>query len=341
MDPSGSTTNTTAPDPKETTNEPSFTEIEARIQLLTDLNKQVEKLRQIPASLLRTSTSNISNPISGHYDDQNKESNPDPLHIREEFQDIKNVAEKLRSENAQAALAAAKESEKKDSTELDVMSQRHPQSTAIQGGPSSPESPQPTFSQPGITKPLFPTLNPGIIPLRLKDLSQYIIEHNKTHKSRLHIWLPSSARKHSSLKSNTNTNTKGVEKLKLPIVIRFMIRDVFTVYSTLGYSAKDKESRLFVESAAAFAPRERRPPHSQSEYTVYREMSQQLAKSINLQPNAPVQLIIGLLEAYEDLFSRQCSVCKRVLSEGHVPPVARIWLRTNEWDARHAYCNKI
>lgn len=51
------------------------------------------------------------------------------------------------------------------------------------------------------------------------------------------------------------------------------------------------------------------------------------------------------LASYDDLFVRRCSACQRVISaEGHIPPVARVWLPAERevdegsWDARHPSC---
>jgi hypothetical protein len=48
--------------------------------------------------------------------------------------------------------------------------------------------------------------------------------------------------------------------------------------------------------------------------------------------------------SYRGLFVDKCSVCGRVASaEGHVPPVARVWVEDSggeigKWDVRHVLC---
>lgn len=64
-------------------------------------------------------------------------------------------------------------------------------------------------------------------------------EYNHAHDSRLHIW---------SYRRRDETS------LAPPIIVRFTIRDVFTVYVTLDTAA---DGSLVTESAAAFGPREK------------------------------------------------------------------------------------
>lgn len=78
--------------------------IEDRIQTLTDLYNRLQGLRQIPTLLLK--------PPSGI-------ELPAPLsNIRPEFQNLKEIGDLVQSEKIQEALRAARESEKKDKSEL-------------------------------------------------------------------------------------------------------------------------------------------------------------------------------------------------------------------------------
>lgn len=164
--------------------------------------------------------------------------------------------------------------------------------------PPSPESPQPFVSfQPSTTLP-FPTWDNTVAALNLENLPSFIRDYNSTNKSRLRIWFPTANKPH-----NGSLNT--------PVIAQFVIRDVVTIYLTLDYLPKD--TTLVVESATAFGPQEKvcltdffpvalendtflysiqKPPHSQSDYSVYQKLSQQLAKVIQAQPQVPFQLIM-------------------------------------------------
>lgn len=78
-------------------------------------------------------------------------------------------------------------------------------------------------------------------PLRMDDLAEYIRSYNKTNAHRLHIW--------------TATPRPGGLKLPSELTIRFTIRDVVTVYLTIGCVLPD--SIIVVEGATAFGPREK------------------------------------------------------------------------------------
>ncbi|EPQ57369.1 hypothetical protein GLOTRDRAFT_58681, partial [Gloeophyllum trabeum ATCC 11539] len=75
----------------------------------------------------------------------------------------------------------------------------------------------------------------------------------------------------------------------------------------------------------AFGPREKKSPHTRSDYVIYEKLSQQVAKMLQSHPTVCFQTVMGLLSSYEGLFTQRCATCQRVLSaEGHVPPVARL-----------------
>lgn len=78
---------------------------EDRIQTLTDLYNRLQALRQIPTLLLKPgpSINELSAPSST---------------VRPEFQNLKDIRELLKSDKVQEALRTARESEKKDKSEL-------------------------------------------------------------------------------------------------------------------------------------------------------------------------------------------------------------------------------
>jgi len=78
--------------------------LEDRIQAVTDLYNRFQVLRQVPTSLLKPPISNdLPSPLST---------------LRSEFNDLKEIGERVRSEKVQEALRAARDSEKADKSEL-------------------------------------------------------------------------------------------------------------------------------------------------------------------------------------------------------------------------------
>src|ERR1700691_3263252 len=78
--------------------------LEDRIQTVTELYNRFQVLRQVPTVLLKP-------PISHDL--------PTPLlSLRSEFDDLKEIGERVRSEKVQEALRTARDSEKADKNEL-------------------------------------------------------------------------------------------------------------------------------------------------------------------------------------------------------------------------------
>ncbi|TFK54049.1 hypothetical protein OE88DRAFT_1624438 [Heliocybe sulcata] len=301
---------------------PALAALEEKLQSLRDLHNRLQAIRvgQVFPSLLRPPPTIGLQVPSFH----------EPLERKVET--LKEVGEFVKSEKVQEALKAAGESEKADKSEL-TMSWRR-ENRKRRRAPS-PESPQPYHSfQPKSTF-LFPVLEHETTPLKVDDLASYIRDFNRTPEHthcKLHIWTP--------------TGNK-IQKIGNPAIVRFTIRDVLTAYVT---AAHDPDTRvLAVETVTAFGPREKKSPHSQSEYVAYQKLSQHIARMLQSHPTVCFQTVMGLLVSYEGLFTQQCASCERVLSaEGHVPPVARLWIESalgseagkggTNWQPRHVTC---
>ncbi|KAK7692827.1 hypothetical protein QCA50_004462 [Cerrena zonata] len=293
--------------------------LEARILLLSQLQDRIKQLRNVPGLLLSRQT-NVLFPDTMFSDPRTD--------LQANIQVMKEVNEKIRSKDVQETLKDAAECEKKDPIGLQAHRSKQAKTSRPLEAPS-PESPQafPSFQPP--SSQLLPSGESVNEPLRIDGLADYIRVYNESNKNKLHIWTPTDRQRRTALQS-------------FPVTVRFTIPDVVTVFLSLGCASTS--TTIIVESVTAFGPREKKPPHSQSDYAVYQKLSQQLAKVIQSQPLAPFQLILTVLSSYEDLFIKQCSVCGRVLSlEGHIPPVGRIWSHTSPapeypWEARHATC---
>ena len=149
-------------------------------------------------------------------------------------------------------------------------------------------------------------------PLRIDDLPSYIREFNKTHQMKLHIWSRNSHRDFS----NSLSAPSGISN---PTIVRFQIPDVLTAFITLGYTKSDPV--LIVQIVTAFGPREKvsgflpdkqikanrsilqKSPHSQSDYTAYQNLSQQIAKIIRSRPRVPFQgLMVHIIQTNNFVF---------------------------------------
>ncbi|KAJ6499425.1 hypothetical protein C8R45DRAFT_821352 [Mycena sanguinolenta] len=276
------------------------------ISALSDIQSRLHNLRNVPPVLLKSSLSFSS------------------LSIRKDFQQLKDLADTIRSDPVQDALLAAAKSEKADKADLNRNGRREMRKRRR---PPSPDSPQPyvPFDKRGTS--LFPVASDDPPPLRSDELADYIREFNRTNSCKLHIW----------------TRIRGGTELGNPAVVRFTIRDVLVCYITMAYTSQDPV--LVIETVTAFGPREKKSPHSQSDFLVYQSLSQQIARMLQSHPQISLQSLMNLMCAYEGIFIDRCTSCERVLSaEGHVPPVVRIWVDAGKdsekgrWEPRHSSC---
>ncbi|KAI0780169.1 hypothetical protein C8Q74DRAFT_1198625 [Fomes fomentarius] len=299
--------------PQENTATPTpvseFTTLRTHIQTLTELNNRLQAVRHIPAQLLRPS--NLDKELLK----MNLET------TRHGFKELVTIAETVRSDKVQDALKAARRSELADPSNLGSNLRRE---NLKRRRPPSPESPQPYRETESKDTTSLPPLESGTVSVRLDGLPDYIRAHNKSSKSRLSIVAPKKGR-----------------KLECPVTLRLIVPNVVTVYLTLDHPAQD-HTALIVENATAVGSREQKPPHSQSDFMAFQQLSQQFAKVIRTESSASLQAYVTLLNSYDRLFVDACSNCQRVISaDGHVPPVVRKLLASSpdlKWDARHVLC---
>ncbi|KAF9007972.1 hypothetical protein BDQ17DRAFT_1237574 [Cyathus striatus] len=284
--------------------------LQAQIQNLTDLYNRVTALRCIPPHLLRSPSQ--PSPLSPAQND-----------IRSHFTQLHQVADTIRSSPVQQALKCAQSSFESDPTELTTNPRRE---NRKRRRPPTPESPQPYVNVEPTRPPLFPPLDSAASPLSLHDLHDYVLQFNCSHKSRLHIW------HHTPPPSTSSTK---------PRILRLITPDVLTAYVTFD-TKSESDPALVVETVSTFGSREKKAPHSQSNFAVFRQVSQQISKMLHSEPDAPLQSVIDLLNSYEALFVDPCHLCTRVLTvEGHVPPVVRVWSEIDgvgKWKPKHVSC---
>ena len=159
----------------------------------------------------------------------------------------------------------------------------------------SPDSPR--YYESSLTKVSvpFPTLVGDSAPLTLAGLPDYIRNFNKTSApSKLNIWVSTRAE---------------MGKLQNPITVRLVLPDILVAYCVL--SAPTGSGGLSVETVTVSGPREQVPdpspeilyrqllsflsqtkPHSQSEYTVYQKVSQQIVKMVQAYPQVSFQQLM-------------------------------------------------
>ncbi|CAK5281433.1 unnamed protein product [Mycena citricolor] len=285
----------------------SSEELSTMISSLSELHTSLQKLRNVPPSLRKAGFPYTT------------------ISIRDDFQNLKDLAESIRSEPIQEALLNAANSEKADSSDLSRNGRRDIRKRRRL---PSPESPQPFIPLEKRGGSLFPHTHDDPPALRADELVDFIRECNRTRPCKMHIW------------SRTQNSTGQISD---PVIVRLIIQDVLVSYITATHSGSG--SVLVAESVSAFGPREKTHPHSQSKYAVYQHVTQQIARMLQSQPRVSFQSLISLLCEYRTLFISQCTNCERVLSpEGHFPPVVRIWMEpekeqdTGRWAPRHISC---
>lgn len=89
--------------------------LQQRINTLTDLSARVEKLRHTPSVLRIPSGSSLATNVL---------ATPPAVLLREGFEQLKELSDTVRSDSAQNALKAAKDSEANDNTELTLYNRR-------------------------------------------------------------------------------------------------------------------------------------------------------------------------------------------------------------------------
>ncbi|KAH9040159.1 hypothetical protein EDB85DRAFT_191552 [Lactarius pseudohatsudake] len=335
--------------------------VQSQIDVLTDLSRRLQAVRQFPSGLLRSEHTSGENQVL-----QVPLSSTLKGSFSKYVEDLRTLHVAVVEEKVQEVLRTAAESERrdgngiKDTREKEVTQKRqcvftiltflvtsspsahvHPAVSYVgveytEYPPSvfrrspTPESPRPYLAfQHKVSSP-FPPLAADDIPLTLRELPAYVQEFNATHtKMLLHIYLASG---------------RESRNITVPVVLRFLIPDVLRAFITLGHEertngAVSETPALMVESLTVFGSREKKPPHSQSEFTVFQKLSQWVVRMLQSSPCVPVQSFMGMLVAYESLFLEKCPLCQRFLSvEGYLPPVARIRRDDGTWEPRHATC---
>jgi len=307
--------------------------IQGHIQALTALHTRIQSLRQVPNFLLRpphtSGTSDFSSSFDVPLDGQTITHNS----ASKDFRNLRDIMDTLRSEPVQDALRTAAKSEEGDRSDTAFSIRRRQNNRP----PSPIGSPQPYVPPPPRPSMMFLSGEDERQPLCADGLVEYIKEFNRansaqpvsadsenfTPKCRLHIWKRSRSTPPADSEDEVAALASATN-LASPLVLRFTILDVMTVYMPLTFS--ESTEPLSIESVTAFGPREKKLPHMQSDYLAYQVLSQHVAKILEAHPQTPVQKVIDLLAACKGLFTDRCTRCQRILSEeDHVPPVARFW----------------
>lgn len=160
------------------------------------------------------------------------------------------------------------------------------------------------------TKSVFPPLAEAAV--KMEGLPEWAREFNRTH-------------------SQCKVRIQGQ-------LLRVTLPDIMTVYMTVG-AAHDQD--VVVETIRVLGPREgRRGAYGESEYTVFKLVSQQLATVLEAeQGSVELQNVMALVCSYSSLFISPCHVCGRVIpAESPVPAVVRRW-EGGAWIGEHVTCS--
>ncbi|KAJ7188386.1 hypothetical protein C8R46DRAFT_1054624 [Mycena filopes] len=257
------------------------------ISSLSDIQSRLDTLRNVPPLLLKSSL-----PFSS-------------LSIRKDFDQLKQLADAIRSDPIQEALSAAAASEKADKR------------------PPSPPSPQPYIPYDKRGTSLFPPpTDDDPPPLPADDLPDYIRQFNRTRPCKLHIW----------------TRIRGATQLTNPAIVRFTIPDVLVSYITMAYTTADPV--LVTESVTAFGPREKSDFLVYQSFS--QEIARMLQTHPRVSFQTLVDLMCAYEGIFID---RCTSCERVLSAEGHVPPVVRVWVDgkagdKGKWEPRHASCSQ-
>ncbi|KAI0727405.1 hypothetical protein C8Q72DRAFT_840826 [Fomitopsis betulina] len=271
---------------------PELLALQEKLKSLTEVGAQLHLLRRIPTQLVKL-------PDVGILQQLNLDTT-----LADNFQLVKHFASAITSERVQGSLSAARASEQKDKSDLVFTKPREHRKRKRQ---LSPESPRVYIADAPRPSSRFPPN--GLPSLRLDGLADYLKDFNRSH---------------TKVKARVVTSDRS-RGLFCPLLLRFSISDALTIF--LSVDETDEKS-LVVESATAFASREQKPPHSQSDFVVFQKLTQQVTKMIQSEPLVSLQTVLTSLISYETLFAQKCTreSCGRILSaEAHIPPVARVW----------------
>ncbi|GJJ06236.1 hypothetical protein Clacol_000426 [Clathrus columnatus] len=293
------------------------TTLENYVTHLTSLLDRVNALRNQPSSLLMPSTFIRTEAEQG-------------------FEQINNAKTEIKQLTIQTPLKLAYDAFPTSLEDITISGARMLNRKRARPPSPTPESPRLAVATPDL---IFPQISRP--PLTVSELPSYIREHNKANfPSKIYIW--------------THARPDPNQPNKLPllqdrITLRISILDVLYAYVRFEVEGADDEDirmigdvtkgKLMVETATVFGPRERKLPHSQSDFAVFQKISQHIAWLIQAQPEVELQNIV-------------CTICHRILSEeGHFPPVCRIWTTSRKpkdspisdepegkWEPRHRTC---
>ncbi|KAH8119456.1 hypothetical protein DFH11DRAFT_1540268 [Phellopilus nigrolimitatus] len=266
------------------------------------------------------------------------------------FRMLNEVKNEMVKNFTQDALKAARDSEARDNSNVELHGRRERKKRRIATADSP--APFPSF-QLQVTN-VFPSLQQKDVKIaHLEDVPVFIREYNKRRRgpaledqssgTKLTIW------------AQTRPFSGAPRHVSDPLTVRVAIRDVAMVFVKLTHrrSTDGGSDQPAIESIVALGTEGevfsmlQKSPHSHSDFTVYQKLTQQITRMVEKEPGVSFPQLIDLLASYEKLFTVRCSICERVLSEeGHVPPVVRVWIESSgpgeaepgKWDARHVTC---
>ncbi|KAI5118069.1 hypothetical protein M0805_006332 [Coniferiporia weirii] len=349
-------------------------QLQAQIQALASLQSRITNIRRIPTHLLifhpqspllsldgladlgmslsggtnagtgyRTLINTVTSPLSSDGASAKVQGMGSQAHAA--FRMLSEARDELLKSATQDALKTVRESEARDKTGIKLFGRRERKRRRI----ATADSPAPFPSFQLQTTNFFPPLQQKSRNISsLEDIPLFIREHNKARaelecgtespRTRLGIW------------KQSRPKAGAPRRVSDPLTVRVAIHDVAIVFVKLTHRRTDDGNgggQPIIEGVVALGPREKKSPHSHSDFTVYQKLTQQITRMVEKEPTVSFPQLVDFLTSYEDLFVAQCSICGRVLSqEGHVPPVARVWAdnpSTNDggrgrWAARHISC---
>ncbi|KZV95141.1 hypothetical protein EXIGLDRAFT_766529 [Exidia glandulosa HHB12029] len=305
---------TAASQAQDTAGDDLVASLESQTMVLETLLSRVQKLKDAPLRVLATSLSQLKPDGVTALSALSLQTLGVDLstHASNAFAELRAVETQLRDDKVQAALSLAKSHAPLGRPLKRKRSANEVASTPIRLAPARSE-------QAAAERDELPPEDPSRVRVTTTSLPAFIQAHNKAGATpKLHIWAAKAS------KGSTSS-----------VVVRMSVADVLVAFVTF----EDTGTELVVEAVSVFGPREKKPVYSQSDFAVFRKMSQHIVRLVRQAGEVSLQRTIILFQAYSEIFEAHCTSCKRVVSEtDHIPAVEISFSPGNGRVFRHTTC---
>ncbi|KAH7100670.1 hypothetical protein BKA62DRAFT_706152 [Auriculariales sp. MPI-PUGE-AT-0066] len=312
------------PDTRKPSNAPEenmVASLEGQVKLLQDLLKTARGVKDKPARMLAAATSDMKSAASGiSVIISGKIASDFVQSAKETLVALEEVHAKVRAPEAQKALEAARTPLPAAASFLSRKRKRQdsdaPKPARLASAPRRIEA-----AGSDLVSSTLPPDSPTRTRVKKGNMIPFLRTHNSGSSTlKIRIWQPQKAAK-------PRADGCTILKMTLP--------DLFNSYVTF----EEGSDELLVVSANVFGVTEQRPLHAQSEFDVFKLMTQYLTRLINDSGDVSLTRIASFLETYTSAFNnRPCSACMGVISAAdHTPPIE--FVGNDTW--KHSVCHYV